>query len=297
MKKLLAVVGMMLAANLTVQACRCAPPPPADKAFAEAVAVFVGTVQEVKREEQSRVKIVTLTVEQAWKGLAADQKTVTVSTCASGACCGYGFQEKQSYLVYAHGDGKSLDVSLCSRTRPLANADKDIEVLNQVVAGTYVPPPPPPPPPKPEVAKGVDAGNGVTVSLQDNGQVVAAVHTSGKTIWQVKLPAPATVARVEGNWVIVEPSGLVLDLASGKAVQQPAPGLSPDQEATPRKLAKEWVQANGKTDWGEITKIEDRGTHWLVSFTKILNQGTPAQHTAGVWIEKQTGRTQEVLGE
>ena len=136
----------------------------------------------------------------------------------------------------------------------------------------------------------------LTVGLQDNGQVVAAVHTSGKAIWQVKLPAPATAARVEGNRVFVEPSGLVLDLASGKAVQKPTPGLSPDQEATPRKLAEAWAQANGKTDWGKITKIEDRGTHWLVLFTKFFNKG-PASHTAGVSIEKKTGRVQELLGE
>jgi hypothetical protein len=137
---------------------------------------------------------------------------------------------------------------------------------------------------------------GLTVSLQDNGQVVAAMHTSGKAIWQVKLPAPATAARVEGNRVFVEPSGLVLDLASGKAVQKPTPDLSPDQEAPPRKLAEAWAQANGKTDWGKITKIEDRGTHWLVLFTKFYNKG-PASHTAGVSIEKKTGRVQELLGE
>lgn len=147
-----------------------------------------------------------------------------------------------------------------------------------------------PPPPNPALER-------LTVGLQDNGQVVAAVHTSGKTIWQVKLPAPASAVQVEGNRVIVQPSGLVLDLASGKAVQQPTPDLSPDQEATPRKLAEAWAQANGKTDWGKITKIEDRGEDWLVSFTKILGQGTPVQHTAGVWIEKKTGRVQELLGE
>jgi hypothetical protein len=146
-----------------------------------------------------------------------------------------------------------------------------------------------PPPPNPALER-------LTVGLQDNGQVVAAVHTSGKAIWQVKLPAPATAARVEGNRVFVEPSGLVLDLASGKAVQKPTPGLSPDQEATPRKLAEAWAQANGKTDWGKITKIEDRGTHWLVLFTKFFNKG-PASHTAGVSIEKKTGRVQELLGE
>jgi hypothetical protein len=147
-----------------------------------------------------------------------------------------------------------------------------------------------PPPPNPALER-------LTVGLQDSGRVVAAEHTSGKTVWQVKLPAPASAVQVEGNRVIVQPAGLVLDLATGKAVQQPTPDLSPDQEAIPRKLAQEWVQANGKTDWGEITKIMDHGDRWSVLFTKILNQATPAQHTAGVWIEKKTGRTQEVLGE
>jgi hypothetical protein len=71
----------------------------------------------------------------------------------------------------------------------------------------------------------------------------------------------------------------------------------PQQEAIARKQAQDWALANGKTDWGEITKIEDRGKVWLVSFIKILNSGTPAQHTAGVWIDKQTGRAQEVMGE
>jgi hypothetical protein len=299
MKKLLAVVGMMLAANLTAQACDCVSPP-VDKAFEKAAAVFVGTVQQVKREEQSAINIVTLTVEQAWKGIAADQKTVTVQTASSGKACGYEFQEKVSYLVYAYGEGKSLRTGECSRTKPLANAEEDLVFLTgdaataKKIRSTAVPPPAPAP------QAPTPAPPGLTVSLQDNGQAVAAVHTSGKTIWQVKLPAPASAVQVEGNRVIVQPSGLVLDLASGKAVQQPTPDLSPDQEATPRKLAEAWAeawaQANGKTDWGKITKIEDRGTHWLVLFTKFFNKG-PASHTAGVSIEKKTGRVQELLGE
>ena len=296
MKKLLVIVGMMLAAKLAAQACDCVSPP-VDMAFEKAAAVFVGTVQEVKREEQSAVKIVTLTVEQAWKGLAAGQKTVTVQTASSGKACGYEFQEKVGYLVYAYGESKSLRTGACSRTKLLADAEEDLVFLTgdaatakKLKANAVSPPASAPQAPTP-------APPGLTVSLQENGSVVAAVHTSGKTIWQVRLPAPATAARVEGNRVIVEPSGLVLDLASGKAVQQPAPGLSPDQEATPRKLAKEWAQANGKTDWGEITKIIDHGDRWSVLFTKILNQGTKVQHTAGVWIEKQTGRVQELLGE
>lgn len=218
MKNLLLVVWMMVAANMAAQACDCVSPL-VDKAFEKAAAVFVGTVQQVKREEQSAVNIVTLTVEHAWKGIAAGQRTVTVQTASSGKACGYEFQEKVGYLVYAFSEGKNLRTGECSRTKLLANAEEDLVFLTgdaataKMIRSTAVPPPalaPQAPTPAPP---------GLTVSLQENGSVVAAVHTSGKTIWQVKLPAPAAVARVEGNRVIVEPSGLVLGLASGKAVQ------------------------------------------------------------------------------
>lgn len=224
MKKLLMIAGVVLAAKLTTQACDCVSPP-VDKAFERAAAVFAGTVQEVRDDRQSGVKIVTLTVEQAWKGLAADQKTVTVQTASSGKACGYEFQEKINYLVYAYGESKSLRTGECSRTCPLANAEEDLVFLTgdaataKKIRTTAVPLPAPAP------QALTPAPPGLTVGLQENGSVVAAVHKSGKTMWQVKLPAPATAARVEGNQVIVEPSGLVLDLASGKAVQQPVAGL------------------------------------------------------------------------
>jgi hypothetical protein len=226
MKKLLMIAGVVLAAKLAAQACDCVSPP-VDKAFEKAAAVFAGTVQDVRDDRQSGVKIVTLTVKQAWKGLAADQKTVTVQT-----------------------------------------------------AQALTPAPP-----------------GLTVGLQENGSVVAAVHTSGKTMWQVKLPAAATAARVEGNQVIVEPSGLVLDLASGKAVQQPVAGLAPDQEVAVRTQATDWAQANGKTDWGAITRVVDHEDRWAVLFTKILAQGTKVESPAGVWIMKDTGNISELRGE
>jgi hypothetical protein len=153
------------------------------------------------------------------------------------------------------------------------------------LADPRVPPPVAPQPPA------VPAG--VTIVLQHDGQVVAAVHQSGKTVWQVMVPAAATAVRVQGNRVVVEPAGLVLDLANGK----PVPGPSPDEEAMARTQAEEWVRANGRSDWGEIAEIEDRGAVWLVRFTTILKQGTPVQHPAAVWVDKQTGRTREVKGE
>jgi hypothetical protein len=219
------VAVVALASLLTPQvglACRCVPPPPPDKAFEQAVVVFVGTVQDIEQTAGGAAKLVTLTVEQAWKGLQHRQPKVTVTTCANGACCGYGFQEKESYLVYAYGEGKSLSVSLCSRTQPLANADEDIAVLNKIVAGERIAAPPrPQPAPAPEVAAPVADGNGLTVGLQDAGMSVVAIHAaSGKMIWKLKMQGPAGAVRVEGNRVIVLPQNWVVDLATGKVISQ-----------------------------------------------------------------------------
>ena len=213
MKKLLMIAGMVLAAKLTTQACDCVSPP-VDKAFEKAAAVFAGTVQEVRDDRQSGVKIVTLTVEQAWKGLAADQKTVTVQTASSGKACGYEFQEKINYLVYAYGESKSLRTDECSRTCPLANAEEDLVFLT---------------------------GDAATA----------------KKIRTTAVPLPAAV----------------------------------------RTQATDWAQANGKADWGAITRVVDHEDRWAVLFTKILAQGTKVEHPAGVWIMKDTGNISELRGE
>jgi hypothetical protein len=59
---------------------------------------------------------------------------VTVTTCGNGACCGYFFETGQAYVVYATGEGKALDVSLCSRTRPLADNADEVIALNAATA-------------------------------------------------------------------------------------------------------------------------------------------------------------------
>ena len=41
--------------------------------------------------------------------------------------CGYPFVEEEEYLVYA--TGKEPSISLCSETKPLYEADADLEVL------------------------------------------------------------------------------------------------------------------------------------------------------------------------
>ena len=114
------------------RACSCVQMSPAD-ALAASVAVFEAKVTAIAPGPappafQARSLRVTLRVTRGWKGL--DQEEVlTVHTAGNGALCGYAFEVGQSYLVYAHGELADLTVSLCSRTRPMADAEQDLKEL------------------------------------------------------------------------------------------------------------------------------------------------------------------------
>jgi MYXO-CTERM domain-containing protein len=110
-------------------ACSCMPQTPRD-AFEGAVAVFEGHVAEVQPPPETdgtgqftvRMKVV-----RAWKGIESEEAVVT--TAANSATCGYNFAVGTSYLVYAGAIDGKLDVSLCSRTQPIAAAGEDLEAL------------------------------------------------------------------------------------------------------------------------------------------------------------------------
>lgn len=130
-------------------ACSCARPESPVKSLEQATAVFAGKVVKIKRERTehrpqskktptnmfSRVEV-HFEVEQIWKGL--EKKTAVVYTTAHSAACGYHFQKDEIYIVYAHVNGKDqLHTTICSRTKPLADAEEDLEELGagKVVKG------------------------------------------------------------------------------------------------------------------------------------------------------------------
>ena len=128
-------------------ACSCAPLPGtpqerAREALSGSTAVFSGEVVEFEKPppdtamvegtmltvmgDAGREATVTLQASEVWKG--PRQQTVTITTEAdSSVGCGYPFEEGQEYLVYA--TGKEPSVSLCSETKPLSEADADLEAL------------------------------------------------------------------------------------------------------------------------------------------------------------------------
>jgi MYXO-CTERM domain-containing protein len=111
------------------RACSCMQQSQRD-AFEQAVAVFEGHVLEVKpsaTEPEVGNVTVRFKVVQAWKGTESEE--VVLGTPANSAMCGYAFAVGQSYLVYASASEGKLDVSLCSRTQPSAQAGEDLKAL------------------------------------------------------------------------------------------------------------------------------------------------------------------------
>lgn len=112
-----------------VFACSCVPQRPVSEEFENFSTIFSGKVISVKTRRYT--KRVTIKVEKSWKNSLP--KTITLSTVAAGAMCGYSFTVGKRYLLYADGENsKNLSVSICSRTALLSNAKEDIEILNQL---------------------------------------------------------------------------------------------------------------------------------------------------------------------
>ncbi len=111
-------------------ACSCVPPGSPAEELVQAAAVFRGEAVAVRTfldggawssEEPMFVKF---RVETVWKGAAPQTRYIT--TRRSGASCGYQFVEGLEYVVYSRN---GWSVSLCSRTRPLAEAARDLADL------------------------------------------------------------------------------------------------------------------------------------------------------------------------
>jgi hypothetical protein len=75
-------------------------------------------------------KKVTLKVNEAFTGLTAETKQITIETGLGGGDCGYAFEQGVEYLVYAYRTPTGgLGTGICSRTRPVAEAEEDLKYL------------------------------------------------------------------------------------------------------------------------------------------------------------------------
>lgn len=134
---LLALVGLLLVSPRPAHACSCIVPGSPQEEMARASAVLAGRVLQIDTAAGAVLSTadpirVTMQVEKVWKG-SADATQVLV-TSRDSASCGYSFVEGEEYLVYASVQDGALQVSLCSRTAPLANAGEDLTALGPGMA-------------------------------------------------------------------------------------------------------------------------------------------------------------------
>ena len=98
-----------------------------EEAFKDYPVVFSGVVEsietiKVKEDgwfEYSKLKAVTLVVEHSYKGMTAEK--IKITTRMDSAACGFPFEEKIKYVVFAIPDENGLHVGSCG---PPIHAEK-----------------------------------------------------------------------------------------------------------------------------------------------------------------------------
>jgi Carboxypeptidase regulatory-like domain len=120
-------------------ACSCVMSGPPCQAAWTADVVFSGTVRSIERVEDGPVEPtfhslrVTFSVDRGY--INGPQGAVEVTTGSGGGDCGYRFAPGKRYLVYAWKRPPSgLTTGICSRTRPIEEADEDIKYLSSIPA-------------------------------------------------------------------------------------------------------------------------------------------------------------------
>jgi MYXO-CTERM domain-containing protein len=130
----LALLPAALLSARTADACSCMAPPPPVVAAREASVVFHAKFVSAADMPKSGphdlgYRMFTFDVLRTFKGQLDAQ--VKVKTTDNSAACGRDFGDPGSeWLIYARVDDQGqINDSLCSRTRPIADAAEDIQEL------------------------------------------------------------------------------------------------------------------------------------------------------------------------
>lgn len=134
-----AMLGWFGVMSPAVQACSCLSPGTPCESFGSAAAVFAGTVTAVRERDRSKPndvddvgyrRVFKFSVEQSFLGV--DTTEIEILTGSGGGDCGYQFNVGGRYLVYAHRYRNLLVATICSRTKPFAQANEDLAFLGNL---------------------------------------------------------------------------------------------------------------------------------------------------------------------
>jgi hypothetical protein len=132
--RLLLIVWALVAASTDrAEACSCVGGRPICESFWTTPTVFSAMVLEVTPipnpagRDFLPQRLARLQVEQSWRGPMSGIVEVTIGS--GGGDCGYDLVAGTRYLIYAHTrDGRPF-VTICSGTKPLAEAAEDLAYL------------------------------------------------------------------------------------------------------------------------------------------------------------------------
>ena len=127
----LIVIGFVVMNSASALACSCAQPLSPLESLKQATAVFSGRVTNITETSEPSFlrKRITIAIDKKWKGIPWINE-VKVSTAGNGAACGVHFVQGESYLIYSFLNGEGiLTTNLCSRTKPLSQAQEDLKDL------------------------------------------------------------------------------------------------------------------------------------------------------------------------
>ena len=140
----LGLAFVILAAPSAAKACTCAYGGSAPcQEYWRTDAVFSGTVIgassiEVKYDSlKTTERLVRVAINQSFRGFESGQ--VEIITGWGDSDCGYQFKLGGTYLIYAtkHKSDGRLRTSICSRTRPLTEADSDLAFFNSLATAEH----------------------------------------------------------------------------------------------------------------------------------------------------------------
>jgi hypothetical protein len=133
-----AVAMLTIAAVNHAFACSCMMSGPPCQATWTADVVFAGSVVSIEPFDHETLgapyqsQLVKFNVERGFVHAAAGP--IEIVTGMGGGDCGYRFKTGGKYLVYASKTGSGLSASICSRTRPIAEAQEDLRYLTRMGA-------------------------------------------------------------------------------------------------------------------------------------------------------------------
>ena len=133
------IVFSIWAGSDSVLACDCVESKSVDEGLSEASAVFLGRVTRMHFENwpfdidsadvpPDEPLTVEFSVRTVWKGEVPQILRLTTDRSIG---CGYPFDNHIDYVVYADGEAGALEVRACGGTKPVAEAQEDLDALGE----------------------------------------------------------------------------------------------------------------------------------------------------------------------